>query len=920
MKTVWRSMTDPQTSIITHDVVTSSNEEKDIRYRSLFLASRDAVMTLEPPDWKFTSGNPATIALFGTKDEKEFLSYEPWRLSPEYQPDGKKSIDKAKEMIEKAMKEGSNFFEWTHRRINGDDFYADVLLSRVEEDGKIFLHALIRDISKQKEMEKELLRSSEEKYRLLIEHLHDGIFIIKDEKIQFINESFARMAGYTGEDILGKNFIGFIAPSSKKLVAEQYRKRLKGEHSLDEYEAQLLRKDGTVIDVLISAGIITYQGKPATMGIAKDISARKKAEREIYSLTNKQRTILQAIPDIIMEVNNQKKYTWANQPGKDFFGEDVVGKEVDFYFEGEQKTYEKVEPLFKGSDDTIYIESWQRRKDGKKRLLAWWCRTIKDEKGNVTGALSSARDITEQKEMHTLLRESEQKLKAIFDSSPIAKFVIDQNHTVTYWSKALEELTGITAKEIVGTQYQWKAFYKTERPCLADLLIERSFDKISQFYHGKYRKLKLLEDSYEVTDFFPDLNKNGKWLHFTGALIRDLNGTIIGAEETLEDVTEHRKMEEKIIEDKSKDEAILDSIGDAVFACDKDGNIVLFNRMAEQLTGFADKEAIGHHYSQTLQFIKESDETPSIDFIAQAITENRITEMANHTVLVRRDGVKIPVADSAAPIKNVKGEIIGCVVVFHDVTHEREVDKAKTEFVSLASHQLRTPLSAINWYSELLLSGDNGTLTPKQRQCTEGVRQASMRMINLVNALLNVSRLELGTFTIEPELVCVQEIVKTCLEELKPEIEKKNLIMRESYESDVSRIQADPKLLAIIFQNLLSNAVKYTPKNGTIQVILGKKNDDILISVSDTGIGIPENQKERIGTKMFRADNTHTIDPDGTGLGIYIVKEIVKGSGGNFWFESSTGESLPAGRQGTTFYITMPKSGMKKKGGVRKLI
>jgi two-component system sensor histidine kinase VicK len=155
--------------------------------------------------------------------------------------------------------------------------------------------------------------------------------------------------------------------------------------------------------------------------------------------------------------------------------------------------------------------------------------------------------------------------------------------------------------------------------------------------------------------------------------------------------------------------------------------------------------------------------------------------------------------------------------------------------------------------------------------------------------------------------------VKVCIEELKPEIVHKQLKVTELYTQDISCIQADPKLLKIIFQNLLTNAVKYTPQKGEIQITIGSKGDDILVTVQDTGIGIPEQQKKNIFDKLFRADNSRKIDPDGTGLGLYIVNEILTATGGKVWFESRE-------NHGTTFFFTVPKIGMQKKGGVRQLI
>ena len=147
-------------------ISSGSHKDSEENYRSLFMTSRDALMTLEPPLWKFTSGNPAAVKLFKAKNEKEFLSYEPWQLSPKVQADGSLSDEKAKEMIEKAIKEGENLFEWTHKRIDGEEFFADVQLSKAKRGGKVILHATVRDISDRKKATNELKKRTDDLERM----------------------------------------------------------------------------------------------------------------------------------------------------------------------------------------------------------------------------------------------------------------------------------------------------------------------------------------------------------------------------------------------------------------------------------------------------------------------------------------------------------------------------------------------------------------------------------------------------------------------------------------------------------------------------------------------------------------------------------------------------------------------------------
>lgn len=393
------------------------------------------------------------------------------------------------------------------------------------------------------------------------------------------------------------------------------------------------------------------------------------------------------------------------------------------------------------------------------------------------------------------------------------------------------------------------------------------------------------------------------------AYLRDEQKAIVNI---LEDVEAEKELAKR---ERDRSETILKSIGDAVFVIDRELKILLVNQVTTELSGYSEAELVGKKYSDVLRFVFEDpsskNEIVNDKFISDAISTGQVQEMSNHTVIVCKDKKRIPVSDSSAPLKNEIGEIIGCVVVFRDVTREHEIDKAKTEFVSLASHQLRTPLSAIGWYSEMLADGDAGKLNEKQQQYLLEITKGNKRMVELVNSLLNVSRLELGTFVAEPVPTDIVTIAKESVKELVALLSQKKLKIDEDYDEKIPKISVDPKLTRIIIQNLLSNAVKYTEK-GKVAITVSEDDKDVLIKVADTGFGIPRHQQKRMFEKLFRADNVRVSNVEGTGLGLYIVKTVIDNVGGSIRFESK--ENV-----GTTFFVKIPLSGMKKKEGSRTL-
>lgn len=364
---------------------------------------------------------------------------------------------------------------------------------------------------------------------------------------------------------------------------------------------------------------------------------------------------------------------------------------------------------------------------------------------------------------------------------------------------------------------------------------------------------------------------------------------------------------------KSKNEAILTSIGDGLVVVDKEGKISYINKSFEEMLGWKTQEIVGKSMVEVVP--REDLNGIEVSFKERILTQvlagqKFVADLTNPFYYIRKDKSRFPASSIVAPVVLNK-KIVGAVEVFRDITKEKEIDKAKTEFVSLASHQLRTPLSTVNWYSEMLLTGDVGEVTSEQKKYLEEIYNGNQRMVDLVNTLLDVSRIEMGTFMVEPKPTDIVKLARSVIDEQKLQIDEKKIKLSPSFEDNIPLVRADPKLLRMVIQNLLSNAVKYTPEIGKVGISISLDNEkNVILKLSDTGYGIPKNQQDKIFTKLFRADNVIGKDTEGTGLGLYIAKSIVEQAGGKLWFESIE-------NKGTTFYATLPLGEVKKKRGAK---
>lgn len=353
-------------------------------------------------------------------------------------------------------------------------------------------------------------------------------------------------------------------------------------------------------------------------------------------------------------------------------------------------------------------------------------------------------------------------------------------------------------------------------------------------------------------------------------------------------------------EQQAETEALFTSIGDGAISTDEFGRITRVNPAAQDLLGYSETELIGTWFPKKI--IAVSLDNMPIKLIDRPITKAFLTgkPISEKMHYRRKDGQKLPVAINISPIL-LDGKPLGAIEVFRDITLEQEVDRMKSEFISLASHQLRTPLSAIKTYTHMLYDGYMGDLNEAQKKSLHTIISASDRMNELISTLLNITRMESGTIAITPKLLQLDQIVEEVLKELSLIATDKSikLSLRTTPKAGIS-LRTDALILKEVLINLVANALKYTPEGGRIVIKMRARKSDVLIAVEDNGWGIPKYSQDQVFSKFFRAQNIVQRETSGTGLGLYLVKGLLDALGGEIWFVSQEGK-------GTIFSFTLPR-------------
>ncbi len=554
------------------------------------------------------------------------------------------------------------------------------------------------------------------------------------------------------------------------------------------------------------------------------------------------------------------------------------------------------EPRSETVSPSVIVDGFAEEKKKYARELERQNRTLRDTERAVLNILEDTLALQEKAESEA---EELKKFQLAVSGSSDTIVITDPDATILYANDAACRTTGYSSEEVIGSKPSlWgrqmgKPFYEA---------MWKTIKADKKPFHGEVVNRKKDGGKYIAElNIIPLLGADGEVRFFVGVQHdvterRRYEDDLMTAAKRLEaanaDVTREKERSEGVLR-------FLRSIGDGVFATDRDGKIVFMNKAAEELSGCPAVNAEGIYYGDVFCFSLERNPMAGcVRMVEDAISENRIGEDgSSHVILGRRDGGQLPVSYTVAPIRDEKGDPIGCVVTMQDASRDRQMEQMKNDFLSIAAHQLRTPLTGVRWSLEMLL--DSGTVSEEISAELRKIHESSCHMSVLIDDLIDASRINQKLLSETPVSVNPADVVLSSIESMRAAAGKRKITITSRMSKDMPEVPLIKEGFLEVMGNLIGNAIKYSKDGGEVHVEAIRRGGVFRVSVADQGIGIPKSEQGKIFTRFFRATNAMLKETDGSGIGLSAVKSFLDEMGGRIWFESSEGS-------GTTFFIELP--------------
>lgn len=765
------------------------------------------------------------------------------------------------------------------------------------------LHATI-ELALAKSRVENRLRASESRFRELADFLPQPIFEADaDGKITFANRRALEQFQLTGDDVArGINLLDFTVPEEREAARERYRERLAGAPPVGRVW-RLRRKDGSVFPAEINTSPILDNQRPVGLrGFVLDLTDRQKAEAVLRASEERYRTLAETSQDFIYTIGRDGTILYVNRYGAEQFRvapEALIGRRPADLFPPEVSgpQHANLERVFAGGEP-LHVENQAVFPFGGLRWLDTHLFPLRGPRGEVEAVLGISRDVTDRRKSEEVSRAAAREWQNTFDAVSDAICLLDADGRIQRCNRGMAAMLGLAEDQVVGRPC-WEIVHRTDQP-------------IPDCPFVRVRATRRRE--------IAEIEQDGRWLDITVDPFLDEQGVVTGAVHIVHDITPRKEAERARRESEEQFYKAFraNPLPVAIGTLDE-GRFHEVNEAFLTTFGFAREEVIGRKSGEIGIF-----EDPEIrwEWIRQIRATGRLRNVEAR--LRNRQGKPLYGLFSGEIIRLGDGEYL--LIVMNDITERRQaeekirtmnealvaanrelqsLDAMKSNLLSTVTHELRTPLVSIRGYVEMISEGKSGPVSEKQRdQLGIAIRNID-RLVALINQLLDYSRLELGQFHLHRTQFDLRALAREAVQVILPKARERGLALELEPGGEPVPICADHDRLTQVCLNLMDNAIKFTESGGRITLrVEPPAGGRVRVTVSDTGIGIPPAEQEKVFQRFYQVDGTSTRRPRraGMGIGLAICHELIKLHGGEIAVTSREGA-------GSTFAFTLPLAG-----------
>lgn len=803
-------------------------------------------------------------------------------IMPEFQAIAR---DKLQQKI--SGKQDSSSYEILVKNKNGDAFWIEVSNRLVTIEGKhVAVQGIGRNIDDRKNYAFELEKSSK-KFKGIFESIDDIYYHLdRDSRFDLVSPSSYTHLGYHPEELIGEKIETLYAVPEHR--EEVYSILLDRGH-INDFEIELLHKNNTVVPISVSARLLLDDNGEFSgiEGIARNVTQRKEHERILKTNEQRFRRIFESIQDVYFRIE-ETIIKFVSPSCKDMLGynaEEMIGHCAEEFYCDPQDRLEMLDKFQQMGHLSDY-EIDYRHKDGSAITCSLNLNAIKNKSGDITAIEGTLRDINIRKHAEEALRKSEKRFRRIFESFQDTYYEADMNGIVTLLSPSVETLYGFKPEEIIGKPATVVYADPGQRDGLVAALSEKGF----------------------VNDYELVLKSKDGRLRPTSCstkLVFDDSGEPIAMQGVLRDITQRKESEAALRESEASFRSIFNSIPDAFLEIDLD-NIILNASPSLKQFGYLPEDLAGRNIATLFRNVNDW-------HVISELLDSDNEAKGKESILLTRNGNEVPISITAYKIGGSENNIHNTVCIIRDNSTRKlyeqelklardqalEANRAKSSFLANMSHELRTPLNAIIGYSEMLTEDAQEDGRIQMAEDLIKIHDSGTHLLTLISDILDLSKIEAGKIELVNEEIDIAGLMEDIKTTIEPLALQNNNEFRQKCSLETTALIADKIRLKQTLYNLLGNACKFT-RNGEIVLELSRPDDDwIIFKVTDTGIGITDEQMSRLFNEFTQADSTTTRRYGGTGLGLVISKRYCQLMGGDIEASSTFG-------QGSTFTVKLP--------------